>query len=220
MNVRTLAYCVAAIALGLMAGALVGWAKLSNRGAAPPEGPPLPGVEVAAADEAAVPLFAEMATPTTAPGDHGAGSAPTAAAAAAVVPQPVAAPAAVEAVTAVLIVPHGPGFYAELDLAAASVQVLPVYAGTMTHDGTVQPNAITRAVKVATLRGPVAQVELLHLGFVQQAQPSVAHIRTAEHVEGLVLLRVAKKGQPDAVVAVRPLAPPDAPTPNSEAPLP
>jgi hypothetical protein len=109
-----------------------------------------------------------------------------------------------------LVLPHGPGHFASLQLEAAGLTQLTVYQGSMVRDGLAHPPAILRAPKVATLRGSEVRVELLHLGFDRDAQPIAAHVRLTEGPaagsEGIALLRVARKGQPEAVVQLRPLA--------------
>lgn len=197
---KTALWTLLATLIGTLAGALLGRATHPQAVVAAMAAE-LPGVEPEPSQGQAQPLFAE-ATPAGAPAALD--SVPAAA-------EPAAPPAgAAAAPTAVLVIPHGPGRFATLDLATAELPTLSVYQGSLTRDGLANPAAISRASKIATLRGPEPKVELLHLGFDREAQPVAAHVRLAEGPaagqEGLVLLRVTRKGQPDAAVQVRPIA--------------
>lgn len=207
---RTIGYCLAALAGGLLVGAAAGWLRMRDH-AGPGPAPQLAGVEAAAADRVAPPLFADLPSGPTAAaasaGQDNAGVPPAGAAAGGATP-----PNGETAEPAVLVVPHGAGFFAELDLAAAGLPSVPIYAGALARDGLAQPAQVMKAGKIGTLRGPLAKVELLHFGFQRDAQASVAHVRSAEGLEGLVVLRQPRKGAADLVIAVRPLsAPGDAP---------
>lgn len=197
---KTALWTLVTVLIGALAGTLLGKAT-HPEAVVPPAPAELPGVEPEPSQGQAQPLFAE-ATPASSP----AAPAPIPAAADTADSPAVAATAP----TAVLVIPHGPGRFATLDLQAAELSQLSVYQGTLLRDGLANPASISRAAKIATLRGPEPKVELLHLGFDRDAQPIAAHVRLAEGPaagqEGLVLLRVTRKGQPDAAVQVRPIA--------------
>lgn len=205
---------------GLLVGLAIGW-LVEGRAATPPP------FEVPAPPPVVVPVPAPVEpTPTAAP--------------VAQPPEPIAArdppdagavPPAADVVEPaslppdVHLIPRGPGQFALLDLAPAGVPSLPVHQGKLARSGSVSP-AFVKAPKIATLRGPVVRVELLHLGFDNEARPIAAHVRTygrpGGEVEGLVPLRIAAKGQPERWVGLmRDPDPPEvpvlAPTP-AEAP--
>ncbi|MBI5610816.1 MAG: hypothetical protein HY902_18200 [Deltaproteobacteria bacterium] len=191
-----------ALVVGAAAGVAVG--KLSGGVAHPGEPPALPGVEVAAPSEHAAPLFASE-TPSEAP------VAATAATVGSGQPGPAPGEQAVARAMAekppneILVLPHGPGHFARVDLAAAGLSSLPIYAGTMTRDGPAQLTSIQRAAKVGTLRGPQAEFEWLHAGFDRDARLVAAHIRLPDGgVEGVVVLLVTRKGQPEVLLPLRP----------------
>lgn len=205
-----------AVLLGAVCGVLLGSASHPQTAvpAAPAE---LPGVEPESIQAQAQALFAE-GTPT-APSDSASSSGAAPVVAPPVAPLPSAAP------MAILVIPHGPGRFATLDLQAAELSQLPVYQGTLLRDGLANPAAITRAPKIATLRGPEPRVELLHLGFDREAQPVSAHVRLTEGPaagqEGMVVLRATRKGRPDAAVLLRPIAAePSEPAAAADEPLP
>ncbi len=187
-------------AIGLAAGLAAGIAtgKLSFGTTTPGPAPKLAGVEVAVAVERAAPLFAD-ATPAVAP----------------LVPTTVAAELAAPVAAAdakppseIIVLPHGPGHFAHLDLAAAGVASLPIYAGAMTRDGPAQLTSIQRAAKVGTLKGPEAEFEWLHAGFDREARLVAAHVRLPDGgVEGIVVLAVNRKGQPELLLPLRPNLP-------------
>jgi hypothetical protein len=199
----------------VLIGAALGWLAGRTTHPQPPltaVAGPLPGVEAEPPAGHKAALFADP-TATAAPAQP---SAPSGAATAdrAVQGQapgvPAAAAAEVPPPSGILVLPHGPGHFASLQLEAAGLTQLTVYQGSMVRDGLAHPPAILRAPKVATLRGSEVRVELLHLGFDRDAQPIAAHVRLTEGPaagsEGIALLRVARKGQPEAVVQLRPLA--------------
>ncbi len=88
------------------------------------------------------------------------------------------------------LVVRGPGHYALLDLAAAGVGGLNIRQGAMVRDGDGRFTRWAKKPKVGRLSGRQARVELLHLGFDAEGQPTVAHIRTVQEpfVEGVVSL--------------------------------
>ncbi len=200
---KTILWSLVAVVVGLGGGALVG--QLTHpRAEVPAAAVQAPGVEPEPPQGQALPLFADpTATAVAVPG-------PAAAAPLAKPTEAAAAAAAAAAPTAILVIPHGPGRFATLDLQAAELSQLSVYQGTLARDGLANLAAISRAAKIATLRGPEPKVELLHLGFDRQAQPVAAHVRLtdgpAAGQEGMVLLRVPRKELPDAAVAVLPIA--------------
>lgn len=202
-------------AASVLIGAALGW--LAGR-ATHPQPPltavaePLPGVEAEppAAHKAA--LFADP-TATAAPPEPSSPAGPAQADRAMQAQLPAndaSAAAPAQPPSDILVLPHGPGHFASLLLETAGLTQLAVYQGSMVRDGLAHPPAILRAPKVATLRGSEVRVELLHLGFNREAQPIAAHVRLtagpAAGSEGIALLRVARKGQPEAVVQLRPLA--------------
>lgn len=85
---------------------------------------------------------------------------------------------------------RGPGHTALLDLEAAGMKSLQVREGSLTRDGAANWNHFAKKPRVATLLGPQARVELLHLGLDAEARPILAHVRTvdASRVEGIVPL--------------------------------
>lgn len=196
---RILAWSVALTILGVGLGWLVG---RGTHPQAPLEASagPLPGVEPEPPASQQTALFADS-TPTSATAAPAAAPPPAPAPAAdALAPAAEAAPP-----SEVLVLPHGPGRFASLQLEAAGLSQLTVYQGSMLRDGLAQPAAILRAPKIATLRGAEVRVELLHLGFDREARPIAAHVRLADGQEGIALLRVAPKGQPEVLVPLRPL---------------
>ena len=205
---HTFLWTLLAVVVGAIVGTTAGWLRMRDQSEPAPQTTQFGGVEAAAAAPAVTPLFADLAAAQTA-----ATAASVAASGKAAVPTPAALGATVEnakntgssPASPVLIVPHGPGFFGELDLAAAGVASIPVYAGSMTRDGLAQPSAIAKSNKIGTLRGPLARVELLHFGFLRDAVPVALHVRSADGIEGLVLLRLQRKSAPDSVIAVRPL---------------
>lgn len=222
---RILAWTAACV----MIGAALGWLAGRTTHPQPPltaVAGPLPGVEAEPPAGHKAALFADP-TATTAPPQPSTAAGPAQAEGPA--PAPVVdgnATAAALPPSDILVLPHGPGHFASLQLEAAGLTQLAVYQGSMVRDGLAHPPAILRAPKVATLRGSEVRVELLHLGFDREAQPIAAHVRLTEGPaagsEGIALLRVARKGQPEAVVQLRPLAseagnPSDAPEPAPSA---
>ncbi|MBM4342636.1 MAG: hypothetical protein FJ100_04585 [Deltaproteobacteria bacterium] len=204
---RVVFYSLGALVVGLVLGSAAGWVQM--RGHRPPQsqGPTLPGVEEAPVFEAQTALFADMAAAHTAAQAQAhtqAAKAMGTPAAATPAPPQAAVPEATDA-NPVLVLPHGPGFFAELDLAAAGVPAVTIYAGSMARDGLANPAQTAKAAKIGSLRGPLARVELLHIGFQKDALPAVVHVRTPEGLEGLVVVRLAKKGQPETAIAIRPL---------------
>ncbi len=199
---RILAWSVALVVVGAGLGWLVG---RGTHPQAPIEASagPLPGVEPEPPASQQTPLFAES-TPTSA--TTAPANAPQPAPVQAADAQAPAAEAAQGAAPSeVLVLPHGPGRFASLQLDVAGLSQLAVYQGSMLRDGLAQPAAILRAPKIATLRGTEVRVELLHLGFDREARPIAAHVRLADGQEGIALLRVAPKGQPEVLVPLRPL---------------
>ena len=166
---HTFLWTLLAVVVGAIVGTTAGWLRMRDQSEPAPQTTQFGGVEAAAAAPAVTPLFADLAAAQTA-----ATAASVAASGKAAVPTPAALGATVEnakntgssPASPVLIVPHGPGFFGELDLAAAGVASIPVYAGSMTRDGLAQPSAIAKSNKIGTLRGPLARVELLHFGFL------------------------------------------------------
>lgn len=213
---KTGLWTLLAVLVGAVCGALLGTAT-HPQATVPAVAAELPGVEPEPPQGQVQPLFAD-ATPSTQ-----AAQAPDTGAAAAR-PEVVAPPTAV-APTAVLVIPHGPGHFATLDLQAAELTQIAVYQGTLVRDGLANPAVISRAPKITMLRGPEPRVELLHLGFDREAQPVSAHVRLTEGPaagqEGMVLLRVAHKGQPETTVLLRPIAAvPAEPEGGADDPLP
>ncbi|MSP91133.1 MAG: hypothetical protein EXR79_04920 [Myxococcales bacterium] len=105
------------------------------------------------------------------------------------------------------LIPRGPGRFALLDLAAAHLGAVALRAGRLERDGARQPRAFTSAPKLAVLRGERVRVELLHVATDAEAQPILAHVRTAAGLEGIVLLRsggLAIRLLPDAAEAKGP----------------
>lgn len=90
---------------------------------------------------------------------------------------------------------HGPGHFFVIDLRAAQLKSLAVHQGNLAHDGAGEFAKVLNAKKIAVLRGPRANVELLHFGLDKQGFPLVAHIRTTEKppVEGVIALVVENK---------------------------
>ncbi len=88
------------------------------------------------------------------------------------------------------LLPRGPGRTAILDLEAAGLPTLQVRLGVLNRDGAALWARFAKNPKVATLQGPQARVELLHLGFDAEARPVLAHIRTVDdaRVEGVISL--------------------------------
>lgn len=208
---RILAWTAACVVIGAVLGWLAGSATHPQPPLAAAAGP-LPGVEAEPPAGLKAALFADP-TATTAPPAPNAPSGPAQAGRAeqAQIPEVEASSATPAQPTAgILVIPHGPGRFALLQLEAAGLTHLAVYQGSMIRDGLAHPPAILRAPKVATLRGSEVRVELLHLGFDREAQPIAAHIRLVEGPaagsEGIALLRVARKGQPEAAVQLRPVA--------------
>ncbi len=204
---RVVLYSLGALVVGLLLGSTAGWVQMREHRPPQQHGAPLPGVEAAPVFEAQTALFAEMAAAQTAAQAQANQQADKAAPASATAPMPSTAPTEPEPKDAnpVIILPHGPGFFAELDLAAAGLPSVPLYAGTMQRDGLANPAQTAKGTKIGNLRGPLARVELLHIGFQKDALPAVIHIKTPEGTEGLVVIRVPKKGQPETVIAIRPL---------------
>lgn len=208
---RILAWTAACVLIG----AALGWLAGRTTHPQPPltaVAVPLPGVEAEPPAGHKAALFADP-TATTAPPEPSAPAGPGQNDRAMqgqlpAVGESAAAPA--QPPSDILVLPHGPGHFASLQLEAAGLTQLALYQGSMVRDGLAHPPAILRAPKVATLRGSEVRVELLHLGFDREAQPIAAHVRLTEGPgagsEGIALLRVARKGQPEAVVQLRPLA--------------
>ncbi len=204
---RVVLYSFGALVGGLVLGWGAGWMHMRDHRPPEPQGPPLPGVEAAPVFEAQTALFADMAAAQTAAQAQELRQVSKAAQPAGVLAEAAVKPSDPESKEAnpVIILPHGPGFFAELDLAAAGLQSVPVYAGSLARDGLANPAQTAKGSKIGALRGPLARVELLHIGFQKDALPAVVHVKTPEGLEGLVVVRVAKKGQPESVIAIRPL---------------
>lgn len=198
---RMLAWTALALVVGTLAGVAVGKA-VSGR-SAPAAAPQLPGVEVAPVAERALPLFADATPAGAANAFRGAatGRAPEPNTDRPTPLDPKAAPP-----TEVLVLPHGPGRMATVDLHLLGVAQLPVFQGVMTRDGPANLTSIQRAPRVAAIRDADTQFELLHIGFDRDARPIAAHIKLSETgQEGIVVLAVTRKGQPDAVAPLRPV---------------
>ncbi len=191
-----------ALVVGAAAGVAVG--KLGNSTPSPGEAPALPGVEVAAPAERTAPLFAS-ATPAEAPAEATANLQAAAPVEAPAAPGAVARPSPDKPPNEILVLPHGPGHFARVDLAAAGLNSLPIYAGTMNRDGPAQLTSIQRAAKVGSLKGPEAEVEWIHAGFDHDARLVAAHVRVPDGgPEGLIVLLVTRKGQPEVLLPLRP----------------
>ncbi len=215
--VRIVAAMVVAGLLGLALGLGAGWLTLGRVGAAPDEAPE-PGPPLA--PQIAVP---DVPTPTSAVDVAKLmAETPTRKPAAQPAPQP-SAPDVVEETPLVgdpSLLPRGPGHTALLDLDAAGLTTLQVRLGTLNRDGAALWARFAKNPRVATLEGPQARVELLHLGFDAEARPVLAHIRTVDdaRVEGIVPLvsgdvRVPVLADPDPPELAPPpvKAPPQAP---------
>ncbi len=208
---RILAWTAASVLIGAALGWLAGRATHPQPPLTAVAGP-LPGVEAEPPAGHKAALFADP-TATAAPPEPSVAAGPAQADRAMQAQLPAieaSAAAPSQPPSDILVLPHGPGHFASLQLEAAGLTQLAVYQGSMVRDGLAHPPAILRAPKVATLRGSEVRVELLHLGFDREAQPIAAHVRLTEGSaagsEGIALLRVARKGQPEAVVQLRPLA--------------
>ncbi len=121
------------------------------------------------------------------------------------------------------LLPRGPGRTAILDLDAAGLGALQVRVGVLNRDGAANWARFAKNPRVATLQGPQARVELLHLGLDAEARPVMAHIRTVDdaRVEGVIPLlagdvRVPVLADPDPPT----LAPPAVKPPPEEEPAP
>jgi len=100
-----------------------------------------------------------------------------------------------EVVAAPKLPAHGQGHFFVIDLRAAQLKSLAVHQGSLAYDGPGEFTKVLNAKKIAVLRGPRANVELLHFGLDKQGYPLCAHIRTTERspVEGVIALFVENK---------------------------
>ncbi len=218
--VRIVAAMVLAGLLGLAVGLGLGWLTLGRQGAAP-DGVPVAGPSLA--PEIALP---EVQTPSAAVDVAKLMAEQPTARPTVKAPQPTAnAPDVVEETPLVgdpSLLPRGPGHTALLDLEAAGLPSVQVRLGTLNRDGAANWARFAKNPRVATLAGPQARVELLHLGFDAEARPVLAHIRTVDDArqEGIVALvtgdvRVPVLADPDPpVLAPLVRAPQDAPEPE------
>ena len=220
---RILGAMVLAGLMGLALGLGAGWLTL-GRGATvpdevPPAGPPL-APAVALAD---VPTPSAAVDVAKLLADDPKGKA----AQKPVAPSPqLHAPDVVEETPLVgdpSLLPRGPGRTAILDLDAAGLGALQVRVGVLNRDGAANWARFAKNPRVATLQGPQARVELLHLGLDAEARPVMAHIRTVDEarVEGVIPLlagdvRVPVLADPDPPT----LAPPAVKPPPEEEPAP
>ena len=199
--IQGLAVGVAALLLGLLAGWLT-WGRVGQ----PPEEAPATGPALAPA--VALPT---LPTPTDAPKVADLVKEPARTAKPTVpAPEPVATPDVVEEKRLEgdpTLLPRGPGHTALLDLGTAGLPQLVVRAGSLNRDGAANWATYAKRPRVATLTGPEARVELLHLGLDADARPILAHIRTvdAARVEGIVPLiqgetRISVLADPDPPV--------------------
>lgn len=219
--VRVLVGVVLAGLAGLVLGLGTGWLTL-GRGTdvpdqAPPPGPPL--APVVALPQAPTPaaavdvnkLLNEQKKPQKA------------------VPAPVPPPPGPDVVEETPLVgdpsllPRGPGRTALLDLDAAGLSSVAVRVGVLNRDGAANWARFAKNPKVATLAGPQARVELLHLGLDAEARPIMLHVRTVDEarVEGVVPLvngdvRIPVLADPDPPTLAPP--PPKAPPEDEPAP--
>lgn len=177
-----------ALAAGGAAGLVGGYAVLGSAQVPPALDLPPPPAVVAVPELAA--RVAEK------PADVAAAAAPVPSPPAALAPEPPpaatveAAPGPPATLWDASLVPRGPGRFALLDLQAAGVTTLTVRAGQLARDGAASMRTFANNPRVATLRGPLARVELLHLGFDAEARPVLAHVRVpGTAAEGVVALK-------------------------------
>ena len=201
---RVLGAMVLAGLLGLALGLGTGWLTLGRETAVPDEVPP--------AGPALAPAIALAAVPTPSAGVDMAklmAETPKAAPPQKPLPPVANAPDVLEEMPLVgdpSLLPRGPGKTALLDLESAGLATLQVRAGSLARDGAANWAKFAKNPRVATLQGPQARVELLHLGFDAEARPILAHVRTVDdaRVEGVIALQAGD-------VRVPVLADPDPP---------
>lgn len=220
---RIVGAAVLAGLVGLALGLGAGWLTLGRGAVAPddvsPGGPPLapevtlPDVQTPSAAVDVAKLMAEAGRGKPAPKQ----------------PTPAPAPQAPDVLEETPLVgdpsllARGPGHTALLDLEAAGLTTLQVRLGTLTRDGAANWARFAKNPRVATLQGPQARVELLHLGFDAEARPVLAHIRTVDdaRVEGIIPLQVGDVRVPVLEDPDPPtLAPPPVKAPPEEEPAP
>ncbi len=219
---RIVVVVVLAGLVGLGAGLGAGWLTL-GRGAVAPDEAPVPGPPLAPAialSDAPPPSAAVDVAKLLAeePKVKPVAKAPT--------EPPATAPDVLEETPLAgdpSLLPRGPGHTALLDLETAGLTSVQVRLGTLNRDGAANWAKFAKNPRVATLQGPQARVELLHLGFDAEARPVLAHIRTVDEarVEGIVALlagdvRVPVLADPDPPQ----LAPPPVKAPPEEEPAP
>lgn len=222
---RILGVVVLAGLAGLVVGLGAGWLTL-GRGATvpdevPPAGPPLaPEVALAAAPTPSAGVDVAKLLADTPKGK----AAPKTTAPAA----GLHAPDVQEEMPLIgdpSLLPRGPGRTAILDLETAGLSAVQVRVGVLNRDGAANWARFAKNPRVATLQGPQARVELLHLGLDAEARPVMAHVRTVDEgrVEGVIPLiagdvRIPVLADPDPPtlppVPVKPPPEEDAPAPE------